>query len=137
MDKRRMLAGASIVAIALMTVSPASAKGNPHADKGNGKPSGATTSAKVVGTVKIDRHDPSVAWVLAQYTCTIADPENHPGHLWVSVKQNDAGTVDAAVAGEGSGFSGIATRWEDSHRNDIRCDGKNHVERFAVDQLEP
>jgi hypothetical protein len=128
MDKRRILAGVSIVAIALMTVGPASAQGNPH---------GATTSDKVVGTVKIDDSDPSVAYVLAQYTCTIADPENHPGHLWVSVKQNDAGTVDSTVAGEGSGFGGIATRWADSHRNDINCDGKNHVERFTVDQLEP
>jgi hypothetical protein len=131
MDIRRMLAGASVIAVALMTVSPASAKGNPHGSNGP------TTSDKVVGTVKIDGSDPSVAYVLAQYTCTIADPENHPGHLWVSVKQNDAGTVDAAVSGDGSGFGGIATRWSDSHRNDIRCDGKNHVERFTVDQLEP
>ena len=79
---------------------------------------------------------PATAEVQAQYTCTIADPVNHPGHLWVSVKQNTAGTKDPAVAGEGSGFGGVAARWEDSHRNAIRCDGKNHVARFTVDQLE-
>jgi len=31
---------------------------------------------------------------------------------------------------------GFAARWEDSHRNPIQCDGKNHVARFTVDQLE-
>jgi hypothetical protein len=99
-------------------------------------PKAPVTSAKVVGTVKIDPNDPGTAYVLAQYTCTVADPVNDPGHLWVSVKQNDAGTFDPDVAGEGSGFFGIAARWEDSHRNPITCDGKNHTERFAVDQLE-
>jgi hypothetical protein len=125
MDTRRIVAGASIMALALVTMSgPA------------GAASKKATSAKVVGTVKIDRADPSVAHVLAQYRCTIADPVNHPGHLWVSVKQNDAGTVDPKVSEEGSGFGGTATRWEDSHRNEIRCDGKNHTERFDVDQVE-
>jgi hypothetical protein len=126
MNTRRIFAGASIVALAVVSFAgPASAK-----------PTGKVTSARVVGTVKIDPSDPSVAHVLAKYSCTIADPENHPGHLWVSVKQNDDGTVDSAVAGEGSGFGGIASRWEDSHRNAIRCDGKNHTERFTVDQIE-
>jgi hypothetical protein len=94
------------------------------------------TTAKVVGTVKIDKADPSVAYVLAQYRCTVADPQNDPGHLWVSVKQNDAGKRDPALAAEGSGGSGTATRWEDSHRNPIVCNGKNHVARFKVDQVE-
>jgi hypothetical protein len=94
------------------------------------------TSAKVVGTVKIDKTKPGVAYVLAQYRCTVKDAANDPAHLWVSVKQNDAGTRDPALEGEGSGGSGVATRWEDSHRNAVRCDGKNHVKRFTVDQVE-
>jgi hypothetical protein len=122
---RRLVGSALGVTALLSGVTAASAKAP------------GTTSAKVVGTVKIDAADPTVAYVLAQYRCTIADPLNHPGHLWVSVKQNDAGTVDSAVSGEGSGFfTGAATRWEDSHRNDITCDGKNHTERFTVDQVE-
>jgi hypothetical protein len=97
---------------------------------------GHSTTAKVVGTVKIDKAKPGVAYVLAQYRCTVADPQNDPGHLWVSVKQNDAGKLDPALAAEGSGGSGTATRWEDSHRNPITCNGKTHTARFAVDQVE-
>jgi hypothetical protein len=123
MHLRRALTGLAIPGIALgLMASPAAAKSTP------------TTSAKVVGTVHITGD--GTAEVQAQYTCTIADPVNHPGHLWVSVKQNTDGTVDPAVAGEGSGFGGIAQRWEDSHRDPVTCDGKNHVARFAVDQLE-
>jgi hypothetical protein len=123
MNLRRALTGVAIPGIALgLLASPAVAK------------STATTSSKVVGTVHITSG--GTAEVEAQYTCTIADPVNHPGHLWVSVKQNSSGTFDPAVAGEGSGFGGVAARWEDSHRNPITCDGKNHVARFTVDQLE-
>jgi len=123
MNLRRALVGLAVPGIALgLMAAPAAAKKAP------------TTSSKVVGTVHIT--GAGVAEVQAQYTCTIADPVNHPGHLWVSVKQNAAGTEDAAVAGEGSGFGGIAARWEDSHRNPIQCDGKNHVARFTVDQVE-
>ena len=126
MKSLRYAAASAIAAVTLFSlVGPAGAA-----------PETATSSAKVVGTVKIDSNDPSVAYVLAQYRCTVADPENAPGHLWVSVKQNEEGTVDSEVAGEGSGFGGIAARWEDSHRNPINCDGKTHVERFAVDQVE-
>jgi hypothetical protein len=121
-----MLVAAPIAAIALASL----------AGSAQAAPKPKDTRAKVVGTVKIDPNDPSQAYVLAQYTCTIADPANNPGHLWVSVKQNDGGTFDPELATEGSGFGGIATRWEDSHRNPVTCDGKNHTERFAVDQLE-
>jgi hypothetical protein len=124
MNLRRTAAGLAIPGIALgLLAAPAAAA-----------PKAPTTSDKVVGTVHITGN--GTAEVQAQYTCTIADPVNNPGHLWVSVKQNDTGTFDPAVAGEGSGGSGIATRWEDSHRNPITCDGKNHVARFSVDQLE-
>jgi len=122
-----LLLGA-LATTAVVVAGPALSAG--AAGRGHG------TTAKVVGTVKIDRSDPSVAHVLAQYRCTIADPVGNPGHLWVSVKQNDTGTKDPALAAEGSGGSGTATRWEDSHRNPVTCDGKTHTERFTVDQVE-
>ncbi len=55
-----MLLGAMLTAGALV-VGPASA----------GAARRPATSAKVVGTVKIDKADPSVAHVLAQYRCTL------------------------------------------------------------------
>ena len=126
MHIRRLLTGAAITAIGLVAFAgPASANHGPP-----------VTKAKVIGVVRIDRNDPSVAHVLAKYRCTIADPVNHPGHLWVSVKQNDAGTVDPAIEAEGSGETGTATRWEDSHRNEVNCNGKFHTRRFTVDQVE-
>jgi hypothetical protein len=121
--------------LAGLAIAGTAAAGYAAAPLSSSPPSQSTT-AKVVGTVKIDESNPGVAYVLAQYRCTIADPVNHPGHLWVSVKQNDAATFDPAVASEESGGNRIATRWEDSHRNPINCDGKTHVQRFAVDQLE-
>jgi hypothetical protein len=94
------------------------------------------TSAQVIAIVKIDRRHPGQATVIAKYRCTVADPVNDPSHLWVSVKQNDQGSFDPKLAEEGSGFGGTATRWEDSHRNPVVCDGKLHVDKFTVDQLE-
>jgi hypothetical protein len=96
-----------------------------------------TTKAKVVGTVKIDKNDPSIGYVLAQYRCTVkADPVNDPAHLWVSVKQSESGKKDAAIEAEGSGGGQVAKRWSDSHRNPVVCDGKTHTSRFTVDQVE-
>jgi hypothetical protein len=95
-----------------------------------------STRAKVVGTVKIDKKDPSIGYVLAQYRCTVKDPVNDPSHLWVSVKQSESGAKDAAIAEEGSGGGHVAARWSDSHRNPVVCDGKTHASRFTVDQVE-
>jgi hypothetical protein len=126
MKLRRIFAGAGISALAVLSVAgPAAAKPAP-------KP----TFDKLVGIVKIDPRDPGVATVHAIYRCRVADPVNDPAHLWVSVKQNDAGTRDPALEQEGSGFGGTAARWEDSHRNPVKCDGRIHVGRFTVDQLE-
>lgn len=94
------------------------------------------TRAKVVGTVKIDKKDASIGYVLAQYRCTVKDPVNNPAHLWVSVKQSESGRKDPAISTEGSGGSGVARRWSDSHRNPVVCDGKTRTSRFTVDQVE-
>jgi hypothetical protein len=125
MQIRRLVAGAAVLATSLGTVGALATRASASPQR--------STSAKVVGTVKIDPSDPSVAYVLAQYSCTAV---NESAELWVSVKQSATGAFDPAVAGESSGFGGIAARWEDSHRNAINCDGKNHVERFTVDQVE-
>jgi hypothetical protein len=130
MKIRRMLAGAVIAATAVVPfVGSASASatttGSSH-----------STKAQVIPIIKLDRHDPSVAHVYAVYRCTVADPVNDPGHLWVSVKQSQSGRYDKSLEAEGSGFGGIAPRWEDSHRNPVNCDGRTHVSEFTVDQIE-
>jgi hypothetical protein len=126
MKVRRTLAGAGIAALTVLSLAgPAAAQPAP-------KP----TFDKLVGIVKIDPKDPGVATLHAIYRCSVADPVADPPHLWVSAKQNDAGTQDPALEQEGSGFGGTATRWEDSHRNVPNCDGRIHVGRFTVDQVE-
>lgn len=128
MKIRRLVAGVAVAATALVTLAgTASASVAPRHH---------STTAKVIPIVTIDRRDPSVAHVTAIYRCTVADPVNNPGSLWISVKQNDAGSFDRSLTEEGAGWGGTATRWEDSHRNPVTCDGRTHVSRFTVDQVE-
>jgi hypothetical protein len=127
---RRLVAGAVIAATAVVPLAAASTAGASY------RPPAPTTKAHVIPIVRLDRHDPSVAHVYATYRCTVADPVNNPGELWVSVKQSDSGRYDPAIAAEGSGFGGVAARWEDSHRNPVNCDGRTHVAAFTVDQIE-
>ena len=91
-----------------------------------------TFDAKLLGVVQIDKSDPSVGYVLAQYVCD--DIEAAAWHLWVSVKQNDTATHDPAL--EEGGSSGVAATWLQSHPVDFTCDGKRHVQRFTIDTLE-
>ena len=132
MQIRRLLAGATITATALMMVAGTASATPAHRPA----PKPLPTTAHVIGTVKIDKNDPSVAYVRAAYSCRVADPVGDPAHLWVSVKQNDAGRFDRALEEEGSGGSMTATRWEDSHRNPVTCDGRHHIGKFTVDQIE-
>ena len=91
------------------------------------------SEATVISHVTIDKHDPSVGYVQARYTC---QPGPDAPHLWVSVKQNASATVDSALTTEGSGFEHVSTTWVQSHPIDVRCDGKNHVQVFRVDTTE-
>jgi hypothetical protein len=128
--KTLIVAGAAFC-LALGAATPAvAASGGTHA-----------TSAKLVGVVHITGSDS--ATVQAQYRCTGA-PEQL--HLWVSVKQSADRTADPRLLTEGSG-SGLdengnpsggykAAAWEMSHPTTLRCDGKNHVQRFTVNQDE-
>jgi hypothetical protein len=132
MRVRKVIAAATVAASTCIGFAGA-ASATPG-NTGNGQTK--VTSAEVIGVVKIDKSDPGVATVMARYRCTVADPVGDPSHLWVSVKQNAAGTFDPKLAEEGSGFGGTAARWEDSHRNPVDCDGKSHVGKFSVDQFE-
>jgi hypothetical protein len=96
------------------------------------EPAPKQTTAEIVGTVKIDPNNPTVATVHARYTCT--SPTTQQPHLWVSVKQTADRTADPRLAQEGS--STISAAWSDSHRDPIICDGKSHTDTFTVDQLE-
>jgi hypothetical protein len=88
------------------------------------------TSADIVGVVQLTGQ--TTALVQARYSCT-GDPEQL--HLWTSVKQTADRTADPALAEEGS--SQIAAAWSQSHATDnLVCDGRTHVARFTVDQLE-
>jgi hypothetical protein len=87
--------------------------------------------ATVISHVTIDKTNPAVGYVRARYTC---QPEID--HLWVSVKQNAAATVDPALTQEGSGFGHISTTWVQAHPATLQCDGKNHVQVFQVDTTE-
>lgn len=118
-----------VLGLAVVTVAACALVGGAIADTGK-------TEAQVVGAVQIDRADPTVGYVLAQYTCQPGAPgSTAAGHLFVSVKQNAARTADPAVATEGAGFGGLVAVWSQSHPTDqVVCDGKNHVQRFTVHQ---
>jgi hypothetical protein len=88
--------------------------------------------AKLLGPVRIDKHDASVAYVRAQYVCDQAS--GAAWHLWASLKENASGTHDPALEQEGS--SAVANTWLQSHPVDFRCDGHRHVQRFTIDTLE-
>jgi hypothetical protein len=104
---------------------------------GFGAPAGAAhkappTTARVIGPVVIDRHDPTVGYLTALYRCY------GEGTLWVSVKQTGDRTRNPALAEEGSSELAVSSggAWSMSHRNSVDCDGRLHVQRFTVDQVE-
>jgi hypothetical protein len=122
MTLRKIAVAVAVSSTALVgLVTPAQAHQASHQPK--------PTFAKLVGPVKIDRHNHRVGYVHAIYRCTGA------GTLWVSVKQTADRTRDPRLEEEGS--SSIAAAWSDSHRNPVTCDGKKHLQRFSVDQTEP
>ena len=96
-------------------------------------PSG-KTDAQVLGNVRIDASDPTVAYVTARYICN--GGTTNESHLWVSVKQNVDARANPLLKEEESGFGGYATAWSSSHRNPVTCDGQWHVGSFTVDQEE-
>jgi hypothetical protein len=118
MHVRRLVAGLVVTAAALTTTAgPAAAA-----------PRTPTTEADLIGVVRIDPTDPTVATVKARYRCT------GEGSLWVSVKQTPDRTADPRLTQEGS--STISAAYSDSHRNPVTCTGKWQTQTFTVDQVE-
>lgn len=91
-----------------------------------------TFDAKLLGPVHVDHDDASVAHVRARYVCDSV--ESAEWHLWVSLKQNAEATHDPDLEQEGS--SAVAATWLQSHPVDVVCDGRWHVQQFAIDTLE-
>jgi hypothetical protein len=86
--------------------------------------------SQVIGNVRIDPNDATVAYVTARYIC-----EGGAGaHVWVSVKQAESRLPEQFLTEEGSGAESAA--WSHSHRNTVTCDGRWHVGTFTVDQVE-
>ncbi len=120
MRLRSLVAGTALAATSVLALA-APAAAAPRA----------TLEADVVGTVRIDPADPTVAEVQVRYRCTGGEELG----LWVSVKQTADRSADPALTGHGS--SGISAAWSDSHRNEFTCDGRSRVATFEVDQQEP
>ncbi len=120
MRLRPLVAGTALAATSVLALAaPAAAAPKP------------ALQADVVGVVRIDPTDPTVAEVKVRYRCTGGGELG----LWVSVKQTADRSADARLAQEGS--SEISAAWSDSHRNAFTCDGRTRVGTFEVDQLEP
>ena len=86
--------------------------------------------SQVIGTVRIDKNDPTVAYVTARYICEGGDG----AHVWVSAKQAESTLPEQWLVEEGSGANSAA--WSHSHANTVTCDGKWHVDTFTINQLE-
>jgi hypothetical protein len=85
---------------------------------------------QVMGNVRIDPNDPTVAYVTGRYICEGGDG----AHVWVSVKQAASRLPEQWLTEEGSGANSAA--WSHSHRNTVVCDGQWHVATLTVDQNE-
>jgi hypothetical protein len=91
------------------------------------------TDAQVLGNVRIDRHDPTVAYVTARYVCQGGMTQET--HLWVSVKQTADRGPDPRLKAEES--SAISAAWSQNHPTaDVTCDGQWHVGTFTVSHEE-
>jgi hypothetical protein len=90
-------------------------------------------NSQVIGNVRIDPDDATVATVDARYIC-----EGGEGaHVWVSVKQAASRRPEQWLTEEGSGGQAMAEgAWSHSHRNTVTCDGTWRVGTFTVDQIE-
>jgi hypothetical protein len=95
-------------------------------------PSG-KSDAQVLGNVRIDPSDPTVAYVTARYVCNGGMTENT--HLWVSVKQTAERLPDPRLKEEES--SAISAAWSQNHpTSQVTCDGLWHVDTFTVSHEE-
>ncbi len=119
MRLRSLVAGTALAATSVLALAaPAAAAPEPAFE------------ADVVGVVRIDPADPTVAEVRVRYRCAAGGELG----LWVSVKQTADRSADPRLEEEGS--SSISAAISHSHRNAVTCDGRQHVQTFTVDQEE-
>jgi len=119
--KRAVLFTAALILIAIATAGAASAS-----------PPG-KTDAQVIGNIRIDPTDPTVAYVTARYICIGGMTEQT--HLWVSVKQTADRLPDPRLKAEES--SAISAAWSQNHPTaQVNCDGQWHVDTFTVSHEE-
>ena len=119
--KRALLPAAALLAVAIGTVGIATAAPSKKTD------------AQVLGNVKIDSNDPTVAYVTARYICNGGMTDQT--HLWVSVKQTADRRPDRRLKAEES--SSISAAWSQNHPTaQVVCDGKWHVDTFTVSHEE-
>jgi hypothetical protein len=84
--------------------------------------------AAIVGPVRVDPADPSVAAVTARYIC---QPGAEDQWLWVSAKQTGEGRPDPALRDEAS--SQAAAAWIQAHPlGEFTCDGAWHTDTFRI-----
>ena len=119
MRLRSLVAGTALAATSVLALAaPAAAAPEPAFE------------ADVVGVVRIDPADPTVAEVRVRYRCAAGGELG----LWVSVKQTADRSADPRLAEHGS--SAISAGWSQSHGNPFTCDGRTRVGRFTVDHEE-
>ncbi len=119
MRLRSLVAGTALAATSVLALAaPAAAAPKP------------ANAADVVGVVRIDPSDPTVAEVRVRYHCAAGEELG----LWVSVKQSEDRSADPLLAEHGS--SSYATAMSHSHRHEFTCDGRTRVGTFTVDQVE-
>lgn len=94
-------------------------------------------NANQIGVVRIDRNDPSVAYVTGRYACPASAD---PAHLFVSVKQVAGGKPDSRLKGEHSStFTYPDGAWLFRHPGptEFTCDGTWHTGTWQISSHEP
>jgi hypothetical protein len=121
---KRFLA-ASLAAATLAVIGTSVAWADPTSTHSGG------ANAVQTGVVRIDRNDPSVAYVTGRYTC----PAGSAAHLFVSAKQVAGGLPDPALKLEGSSSLTFPDGgWLERHPgpDEFTCDGTWHTGTWQI-----
>jgi hypothetical protein len=130
MSQKRFLA-ASVAAALLAIVATSVAWADPTSSHSGG------ANAVQTGVVRIDRNDPSVAYVTGRYTCPAS---SEPAHLFVSAKQVAGGKPDSRLKEEGSSqYTYPDGGWLLRHPGptEFTCDGTWHTGTWQISSHSP
>jgi hypothetical protein len=125
MSKRRFLA-VWLATASLAVIAASVALAVPTSSHSGG------ANANQIGVVRIDRSDPSVAYVTGRYTCPASAD---PAHLFVSVKQVAGGLPDPRLKLEGSSSLTFPDgAWLERHPgpDEFTCNGKWHTGTWQI-----